>query len=82
MKVAVIASTWRGARLKGVTETSNSFSLSDTQREFRTHLRQFCEDKIAPRAAEVDRTAEYPWDNFKECVSMELPALGNVDRGI
>ncbi|MBW3537814.1 MAG: acyl-CoA dehydrogenase family protein, partial [Actinobacteria bacterium] len=59
-----------------MTETSNQFSLQDEQREFRTHLRQFCEAKIAPRAAEVDRTAEYPWDNFKECVSMELPALG------
>ena len=59
-----------------MTETSNQFSLDDQQREFRKHLRQFCEDKIAPRAAEVDRAAEYPWDNFKECVSMELPALG------
>ena len=59
-----------------VTETLNQFSLDENQREFRKHLRQFCEDKIAPRAAEVDRTAEYPWDNFKECVSMELPALG------
>ena len=59
-----------------MTETLNQFSLDEEQREFRKHLRQFCEDKIAPRAAEVDRTAEYPWDNFKECVSMELPALG------
>ena len=60
-----------------MTETTlNQFSLDEDQREFRKHLRQFCEDKIAPRAAEVDRTAEYPWDNFKECVSMELPALG------
>ena len=59
-----------------MTETLNQFSLDENQREFRKHLRQFCEDKIAPRAAEVDRTAEYPWDNFKECVSMELPALG------
>src|SRR3954464_3300267 len=39
-------------------------------------MRQFAEDKIAPRAAEVDRTAEYPWDNFEACKSMELPALG------
>ncbi|HUR48778.1 MAG TPA: acyl-CoA dehydrogenase family protein [Acidimicrobiales bacterium] len=59
-----------------MTDISNQFSLDEQQREFRKHLRQFCEDKIAPRAAEVDRTAEYPWDNFKECVSMELPALG------
>ena len=50
--------------------------LSDEQRDFRAALRQFCDDKIVPRAAEVDRTGEYPWDNFAACVSMELPALG------
>jgi alkylation response protein AidB-like acyl-CoA dehydrogenase len=53
-----------------------SITLSDEQREFRAVLRQFCEDKIAPRAAEVDRTAEYPWDNFEAIKAMELPALG------
>jgi alkylation response protein AidB-like acyl-CoA dehydrogenase len=51
-------------------------TLTDEQREFRTVLRQFAEDKIAPRAAEVDETAEYPWDNFEACRAMELPALG------
>jgi alkylation response protein AidB-like acyl-CoA dehydrogenase len=51
-------------------------TLTDEQREFRAVLRQFCDDKIAPRAAEVDRTGEYSWENFKACVSMDLPALG------
>jgi alkylation response protein AidB-like acyl-CoA dehydrogenase len=51
-------------------------TLTDEQREFRTVLRQFCEDRLAPRAAEVDRKAEYPWDSYKDCVAMELPALG------
>ncbi len=51
-------------------------NLSDTQREFRAAVRQLCEDKIAPRAAEVDRRGEFPWDNFSDCVAMELPALG------
>ena len=51
-------------------------TLSDEQREFKAVLRQFCDDKIAPHAAEVDERAEYPWDNFKACVAMELPALG------
>src|SRR5438874_5474139 len=57
-------------------------NLSDEQREFRAVMRQFAEDKIAPRAAEVDRTAEYPWDNFEAIRAMELPALGlPVDYG-
>jgi alkylation response protein AidB-like acyl-CoA dehydrogenase len=51
-------------------------NLTDEQRQFRAALRQFCEDKIAPRAAEVDRNAEYPWDNYEAIKNMELPALG------
>jgi alkylation response protein AidB-like acyl-CoA dehydrogenase len=54
----------------------SAFTLTNEQREFRTVMRQFCEDKIAPRAAEVDRTATYPWDNFEAIKAMELPALG------
>jgi alkylation response protein AidB-like acyl-CoA dehydrogenase len=53
-----------------------SITLSDEQRQFRAALRQFCDDKIAPRAAEVDRTASFPWDNFDAIKAMELPALG------
>ena len=47
--------------------------VTDEQRELRAALRQFCDDKIAPRAAEVDRSAEYSWDNFDACRAMELP---------
>ena len=53
-----------------------TFRLTDEQREFRAVLRQFCEDKIAPRAAEIDEKAEFPWDTYQACVSMELSALG------
>ena len=53
-----------------------AFSLTEEQQQFRTVLRQFCEEKLAPRAAEVDRRAEFPWESFKDCVEMELPALG------
>jgi alkylation response protein AidB-like acyl-CoA dehydrogenase len=51
-------------------------TLSATQHEFRAAVRQFAEDKIAPRAAEIDRTASYSWENFADCRAMELPALG------
>jgi len=50
--------------------------LTEEQRDFRAVLRQFAEDKIAPRAAEVDDKAEYSWENFEDCKAMELPALG------
>jgi alkylation response protein AidB-like acyl-CoA dehydrogenase len=53
-----------------------AFTLSDEQREFRAVMRQFCDDKIAPLAAEVDDKAEFPWASYQACVAMELSALG------
>ena len=50
--------------------------LAQEQHDFRQAMRSFCEDKIAPNAAHVDETGEYPWDNFKACVELELPGLG------
>ncbi len=50
-------------------------TLSDEQHEFRRVLRQFCDAKIAPLAAENDQRAEYSWETFKALVSMELTAL-------
>ena len=55
---------------------TSAFSPTDTQRQFRTTLRQFCQERIAPNAAEADRTATYPWKSFEACTEMELPALG------
>ncbi|CAN5701244.1 acyl-CoA dehydrogenase [soil metagenome] len=39
-----------------------SFSLTPEQEEFRRSVRQLVEDKLAPRAAEIDEHDEYPWD--------------------
>jgi alkylation response protein AidB-like acyl-CoA dehydrogenase len=52
-----------------------SFELTEDQREFRKVLRRMVEDKIAPRAAGYDEREEYPWESFKACVEMDLPAL-------
>ena len=45
------------------------------QEEFRKAVRQMCEDKLAPRAAEVDAKAEYPWESHKAFVDMGLMGL-------
>jgi len=59
-----------------------AITLSEEQRAFREAMRQFCDDKIAPHAAEVDATGQYRWENFEACKAMELPALGiPVDYG-
>src|SRR6202007_3304070 len=36
--------------------------LSAEQREIRELVRSLARDRIAPRAAEIDRSAEFPWD--------------------
>ncbi|MEP1029289.1 MAG: acyl-CoA dehydrogenase family protein, partial [Alphaproteobacteria bacterium] len=39
------------------------FDLTDDQKDLRDKARRLAEGAIAERAAEVDRTEEYPWDN-------------------
>jgi len=39
------------------------FALTDEQRDFQSRARELAESVIAPRAAEVDRSEKYPWDN-------------------
>ena len=50
-------------------------TLTPEQQEFRAVVRQFAEDKLAPLAAETDRTAEYSWPAFEALRSMELTGL-------
>jgi alkylation response protein AidB-like acyl-CoA dehydrogenase len=50
-------------------------TLTDEQRDFRGAVRQLAEERFAPRAADVDASGEFPWDNFKDCVSMDLPGM-------
>ena len=57
-------------------QNAASFALTDAQMEFRAVLRQMCEERIAPHAAQVDLDAAFPWEGYKACVEMELPALG------
>lgn len=52
---------------------SNTFSLylifialSDTSRELQELARKFAREEIIPKAAEYDKTGEYPWDIIKK----------------
>jgi alkylation response protein AidB-like acyl-CoA dehydrogenase len=38
------------------------FTLTDDHVEFRKVIRKICEDRIAPRAADIDESEEFPWD--------------------
>src|SRR5213592_654133 len=50
--------------------------LSDEQREIRDLVRTLARERIAPRAAEIDKSAEFPWDMvelFREHELFGLP---------
>jgi alkylation response protein AidB-like acyl-CoA dehydrogenase len=42
--------------------TAVGYALTEEQESLRAVIRQLAQEKIAPRAAEIDAKAEYPWD--------------------
>ncbi len=55
---------------------SERFDLPEELEEFRSLVREIAEDKIAPRAAEIDRTDEWPEDLYDVLVQNELTGVG------
>src|SRR4029453_8756992 len=50
--------------------------LTDEQREIRDLVRTLARERVAPRAAEIDKKAEFPWDMvelFREPELFGLP---------
>ncbi len=54
---------------------SEAFTLTEDQELFRREWRRLFEDKFTGRAAEIDRTAEFPWDNYEILKSAGLLGL-------
>ena len=52
-----------------------AFALSEEHHALRESVRALADNKIAPRAAEVDRTAEFPWDVYDALVKADLQAV-------
>ena len=52
------------------------FELPAELEEFRALVRQIAEEKIAPRADEIDRTDEWPDDLYQVLVENELTGVG------
>src|SRR5205809_7262591 len=53
-----------------------SDQLTDEQREIRDLVRTLARERVAPRAAEIDKQAEFPWDQvelFREYELLGLP---------
>ncbi len=51
------------------------YGLTEEHRLLRKSVRELAEDRIAPRAAEIDEAAEYPWDVHDELRRADLLAL-------
>jgi alkylation response protein AidB-like acyl-CoA dehydrogenase len=54
--------------------------LSDEQREIRDLIRALARERIAPRAAEIDETGEFPWDMVKLLREHEILGLPFEER--
>jgi alkylation response protein AidB-like acyl-CoA dehydrogenase len=54
--------------------------LSDEQREIRELVRTLARERIAPRAAEIDETSEFPWDMVELFRDHEILALPFDER--
>src|SRR5438552_16248831 len=50
-------------------------ALSQEERQLLDSVKALARDEIAPRAAEYDRTAEFPWDNIRAINSLGLNAM-------
>jgi alkylation response protein AidB-like acyl-CoA dehydrogenase len=48
------------------------FDLTDAQRQIRDLCRGFAEREIAPRAGEIDRTDEFPWDLYRRMAELDI----------
>jgi alkylation response protein AidB-like acyl-CoA dehydrogenase len=52
-----------------------TFELSEEHQALREAVRALADDKIAPRAADIDRAAEFPWDVYEALVKADFHAL-------
>jgi butyryl-CoA dehydrogenase len=51
------------------------FRLNEEQRLIRDMVRDFARTEIAPLAAEIDRTREFPMDSFRKCADLNLTGM-------
>jgi alkylation response protein AidB-like acyl-CoA dehydrogenase len=52
-----------------------AFALTEEHEALREAIRRLADDKIAPRAAEVDESGEFPWDVFEALAKNDFAAV-------
>ncbi|MBO0802556.1 MAG: acyl-CoA dehydrogenase family protein [Nocardiopsaceae bacterium] len=53
----------------------STFALSEEHEALRQAVRELADDKIAPRAADIDRTGQFPWDVYEALAKAGFHAL-------
>jgi alkylation response protein AidB-like acyl-CoA dehydrogenase len=51
------------------------YDLPQEHKDFRAMIRQLAQERVAPRAAEIDATDEYPWDIRRLLAEQDVLAL-------
>src|SRR3954470_12988305 len=54
---------------------TTAYAIPQEHLDFRDAIRQIAREKIAPRAAEIDATASYPWDVRELLAANDVLAL-------
>jgi alkylation response protein AidB-like acyl-CoA dehydrogenase len=57
------------------TAVTDVYDLPQEHKDFRDTIRQIVAERVAPRAAEIDRSGEYPWDIRKLFAEQDILAL-------
>src|SRR5919197_3456956 len=58
------------------TETAPGvYEIPEELRDFRDTIRQIVRERVAPRAAEIDATGDYPWDLLRLFAEQDLLGL-------
>jgi alkylation response protein AidB-like acyl-CoA dehydrogenase len=65
-----------GRTVTAVSSDRERFELPEELEEFRRLVRQIADEKIAPRAEEIDRSDEWPDDLYQVLVENELTGVG------
>jgi alkylation response protein AidB-like acyl-CoA dehydrogenase len=57
------------------TTVSEVYDLPQEHKDFRDTIRQIVDERVRPRAADIDRAGEYPWDIRKLLAEQDILAL-------
>ncbi|HEX2102986.1 MAG TPA: acyl-CoA dehydrogenase family protein [Solirubrobacteraceae bacterium] len=57
------------------TTVTDVYDLPQEHKDFRDTIRQIVAERVAPRAAEIDRAGEYPWDIRRLFAEQDILAL-------